>query len=63
MFKGAEEHLKTIYKKKAYTYQHKDLILKRNTNGFTFSSFNNCHYTCQISGSIKNNTLTFQMPY
>lgn len=68
MFKHVKEYLKTTSKPKMLMkLSDKDLILKRNINGFNLqvftSTFNSCPYTSQGSEIFKHNPLTFQVLY
>lgn len=64
MFENVKEYLETTSKPKMLIkLSDKDLILKRNRNGFTFSRFNFCPYMSQVSEIFKHNPLTFQVLY
>lgn len=54
MFKDVKEYLDTTSKPKMLIkLSDKDLILKRNTNGCTFSRFSSCPYMSQVSEIFK----------
>lgn len=64
VFKDVKEYLETPSKPKMLMkLTDKGLILKRDMNRFTFSRFNSCPYTSQVSEVFKYNPPTFQVLY